>query len=141
MRRLRHGPVITLRTLLPALLLGAALPAAAQESSEAPPPGLHQRTTTAIVYGNEACPKGEEGEVVICGRRPEGDRYRIPKELRNEGDPPSEVSWGARTELLEEAGRVNLPGSCSVVGSNGQTGCQRQFVDQWYNERRARRLK
>ncbi len=109
-----------------------AAPLAAQE----PPP---ERTTNVVVYGNEACPKAEEGEVVVCARRPEGDRYRIPKELRNEGDPLSEVAWGARTELLEEAARSNLPGSCSVVGSNGQSGCQRQLVDQWYKDRRARR--
>ncbi len=115
--------------LLACLLLAA--PASAQEPS--------QRTTTIVVYGNEACPTAADGEVVVCARRPEGDRYRIPKELRNEGAPPSEVAWGARTELLEEAGRSNLPGSCSVVGSNGQTGCQKQLVDQWYKDRRARR--
>jgi hypothetical protein len=132
--------VISAKTLLAAALLLAAVPAAAQDETHAPQGELAERTSTAIVYGDEACPKAEEDEIVICARRPEGDRYRIPKELRHKGDPLSETSWGARNELLEEAARANLPGSCSVVGSYGQSGCQRQFVDQWYNARRARRL-
>ena len=132
--------MISAKTLLAAALLLAAVPAAAQDETHAPQNELAERTSTAIVYGDEACPKAEEDEIVICARRPEGDRYRIPKELRHKGDPLSETSWGARNELLEEAARANLPGSCSVVGSYGQSGCQRQFVDQWYNARRARRL-
>jgi hypothetical protein len=124
--------VTLLPKLLAACLLAAAAPVLAQD--------LPQRTTTAVVYGEEACPKAQDGEIVVCARRPERDRYRIPKELRGKGDPLSETSWGARNELLEEAARVNLPGSCSVVGSYGQSGCQRQLVDQWYNERRARRI-
>jgi hypothetical protein len=127
--------VIPFRTLAAAGLLALALPAAAQDAEV----DLPDRTTTAVVYGEEACPKAEEGEIVVCARRPEGDRYRIPKELRGKGDPPSETSWGSRNELLEEAARVNLPGSCSVVGSYGQSGCQRQFVDQWYKDMRGKR--
>jgi hypothetical protein len=132
--------VISAKTLFAAALFLAAVPAAAQEETGAPQTELAERTSTSIVYGDEACPKAQEDEIVVCARRPERDRYRIPKELRNKGDPPSETSWGARNELLEEAARANLPGSCSVVGSYGQSGCQRQFVDQWYNARRARRL-
>jgi hypothetical protein len=119
-------------SILIASLFGLAAPAHAQE----PPP---ERTSSVVVYGDDPCPKASEEEIVVCARRPESDRYRIPKDLRNAGDPPSEVAWGARTELLEDAARTNLPGSCSVVGSNGQTGCQRQLVDQWYKDRRGRR--
>jgi hypothetical protein len=76
--------VIRFRTLAAAGLLAWAFPAAAQEAEA----DLPERTTTAVVYGEEACPKAEEGEIVVCARRPEGDRYRIPKELRGKGDPP-----------------------------------------------------
>jgi hypothetical protein len=123
--------MISVRTLL-AAAFAFATPALAQE-----PP---KRATTALVYGEEACPKPtDEEEIVVCARRPERERYRIPKELRGEGDPLSETAWGSRNELLEEAARVNLPGSCSTVGSYGQSGCQRQFVDQWYKEMRGKR--
>lgn len=123
--------MICRRTLLAVLVVFPA-PTLAQEPPE--------RTTTAGVYGEEACPKpADEEEIVVCARRPERERYRIPKELRGKGKPLSEIAWGSRNELLEEAARVNLPGSCSTVGSYGQSGCQRQFVDQWYKEMRGKR--
>ena len=119
-----------MRKLLSAVLLVAPAPAAAAEAPE--------RTTSAIVYGDDPCPAAADGEIVVCARRPEGDRYRIPKDLRNDGDPPSEVAWGSRNQLLEEAGRANLPGSCNPIGTYGQSGCQQKIIDQWYQERRAR---
>ena len=116
------------------LLLAVAF--AAQPAAGEPP----ARTSTAIVYGDEPCPEADDPEeVVVCARRPESDRYRIPKELRDEGKPPSETSWGSRVQMLEEAGRSQIPGSCSPVGSNGQTGCRQQMLDAWYEERGARR--
>jgi hypothetical protein len=125
--------VIAPRTIL-AVLLALSASVLAQEPPE--------RTTTAVVYGDEACPKpSDEEEIVVCARRPERERYRIPKELRGKGEPLSETSWGSRNELLEEAARVNLPGSCSTVGSYGQSGCQRQFVDQWYKDMRGKRAR
>src|SRR5207302_9162497 len=30
-----------------------------------------------IVYGNDPCPRSTEDQVVVCARRPEGERYRI----------------------------------------------------------------
>ena len=118
--------------LLPLALLGLAVsaPAAAQ------PP---EKTTSAIVYGDEECPKGSEGEIVVCGRRDESERYRIPKELREDRTKrPSEVAWGSRNRLLDDAARETMPGSCSVVGSYGQSGCRQQMLRQWGEERQAR---
>lgn len=116
------------RYLIAAGLLGAPLPAAAQPTER-----------TAIVYGNDPCPTGGESEIVVCARRPERERYRIPRELRGEGEPLSETSWGARTRTVDDAGREQLPGSCSTVGSYGQTGCRQRLLDQWYDERAEKR--
>ena len=118
--------------LLPLALLPLlyAAPAAAQ------PP---EKTTSAIVYGDEECPKGREGEIVVCGRRDESERYRIPKELREDKTKrPDEVAWGARNRLLDDAARDTMPGSCSVVGSYGQSGCRQQMLRQWGEERMER---
>jgi hypothetical protein len=119
------------RFLLPALLL---LPASGVADAAGPP----QRTATVTVYGDDPCPKPKDDEIVVCARKPERERYRIPKELRHEGEDLSEQSWGARTEALEEANRATMPGGCSTVGTYGQTGCTQQMLRQWYAERRAR---
>ncbi|MEA3038154.1 MAG: hypothetical protein QOE79_667 [Sphingomonadales bacterium] len=119
------------RLLLPALLL---LPAGGAAVAAGPP----QRTAAVTVYGDDPCPKSTDDEIVVCARKPERERYRIPKELRHENEDLSEQSWGARTEALEEANRATMPGGCSTVGSYGQTGCRQQMLRQWYAERRAR---
>lgn len=118
-----------------ALLL--ALTLVLQDAQAGEPP---ERSVTAIVYGDDPCPEAkDEEEIVVCARRPDSERYRIPKELRNVGDPLSETAWGARAETLDDASRSNLPGSCTTVGTYGQTGCRRQQLDDWYEERRSRR--
>ncbi|HST36791.1 MAG TPA: hypothetical protein VLK25_09210, partial [Allosphingosinicella sp.] len=77
-----------------------------------------------------------ENEVVVCARRPEEERYRIPAPVRRPSHP--EQSWASRVESLEEASRDSRPNSCSVVGTYGQTGCTAALIRQWYAERRAR---
>jgi len=120
-----------LRPVLSAFLFLSAVapgvPAAAAGSS---------RTINITVYGNDPCPSGSDDEIVVCGRRPENERYRIPKELRHKGDDPSEVSWSSRVAGLEDAQRSTRPDSCSPVGSWGQTGCFAQMIQQWRAARR-----
>lgn len=106
-------------------------PAYAQNSE---PPG---RTTSLVVYGDDACPPSTEDEIVVCARRPEEERYRIPKALRRNKDERGEMAWGARATELEETSRFTRPGSCSVVGSFGQTGCFDQMIRNWRLDRRA----
>ena len=117
---------------LPLILLLLSTGALAEQ------PGPPQRASSVTVYGDDPCPKSQgDNDVVVCARKPERERYRIPKELRHEGEDLSEQSWGARTEALEEANRATMPGGCSTVGSYGQTGCTQQMLRQWYAARRA----
>jgi hypothetical protein len=118
-----------------AALLLLALAAPAQADDPDPPPG---RTINLVVYGEDPCPQSTGEEIVVCARRPESERYRIPKSLRNR-DQRGEASWGSRSEALDEASRPSMPGSCSVVGSYGQSGCFQQMMNQWFKERRSRR--
>lgn len=115
------------------LLSGAPVPA------ETAPPPETIRTTT--VFGDDPCPRASAGEIVVCGRLPESERYRIPKQLRKkprEDSGPS-ASWGSRVQTLEEAQRFTLPNSCTAVGSGGQTGCTQAMLRQWFLERQAQR--
>ena len=124
---------MTFRRLLMLMLLPlAALPAAAEE----PVRQIH-----ITVYGEERCPTPRDDEIVVCARRPEEERYRVPPNLRQRPDRPAETSWQARNEALEEDARTMRPNSCSVVGTGGQGGCTNAMVRQWYAERRGRRTR
>lgn len=120
-----------LSTFVPLLLAVAPAPAPAAE----PVRQIH-----LTVYGEDRCPEPESDEdVVVCARRPEEERYRVPPALRERRDRPAETSWQARNEVLEEDARTMRPDSCTVVGSGGQGGCANALVRQWYAERRGRR--
>jgi hypothetical protein len=90
------------------------------------------------IYGEDACPEPEGDEIVVCARRPEEERYRIPPRLRERPERRVEASWGARVEAMEDATRFTRPNSCSVVGSNGQTGCTAAMIRDWFASRRGR---
>ena len=115
-----------------ALLL--ALVALVQAPQVADPP---ERESSVIVYGDDPCPQPQaDDEIVVCARRPEEERYRIPEPLRRADRPPV-TSWTSQVAALEEAQRETRPDGCSVVGSFGQTGCTQEMLRRWRAERRA----
>lgn len=95
-----------------------------------------EKITNLVVYGNDPCPKSEGDEIVVCARRPESERYRIPRKLREKPQPAGGPGWGSQVATMEEVQRQNLPNSCSVLGSNGFTGCTAKMLEQWFAERR-----
>lgn len=99
--------------------------------------GPPERQITLVIYGEDRCPESTESEVVVCARRPEEERYRIPPRLRR-GNQPVEQAWSSRVESLDETARDSRPNSCSVVGTYGFTGCSQQMIQQWMASRRAR---
>jgi hypothetical protein len=106
------------------LAAALALPAAAEAQ------GGTDRIARVVIYGNDRCPTASTGEnIVICARRPESERYRIPREIRDRepSDDPENISWAERAQSLEYMGRTG-PQSCSVVGPGGFTGCWTQLV-------------
>jgi hypothetical protein len=116
---------------LPILLAGLAAIAAPAAAEPA------ERSSTVIVYGDDRCPESTNDEVVVCARRPEGERYRIPKELREKQRLPGGIAWGSQVSQLEQETRFTRPNGCSAVGSFGATGCFAQAIRQWAAERRA----
>ena len=112
----------------------AFIPAAAQIAD--PDPGIAaERIVRVTVYGNEPCPVATGDEIVICARRPDNERYRIPEPLRDEAvDDPEGVSWAARAQSLERVGETGIQ-SCSTVGPAGHTGCLMELIRAARNER------
>lgn len=81
-----------------------------------------------VLYGNERCPTNAAGEeIVVCSRRPAGEQFRIPKELRNFEVTPQNENWAVREAANRDVGSVGV-GSCSTVGAGGQIGCNTRFV-------------
>jgi hypothetical protein len=115
--------------------------AVASAAALVPAPAVAQqqeRIRRLVVYGADPCPRATGGdEIVVCARRPETERYRIPKELRDSAtaDDPESTSWAVRAESLEYVGRTGIQ-SCSTVGPGGVTGCWNELVRAWRQDRR-----
>ena len=104
------------------------------EAQQSAPP---ERMSFLVTFGAEQCPKADGDEIIVCAAQPEGDRYRIPKPLREEdASNIAGGSWTSAVESLDSYARAILPNSCSVNGSNGFTGCLQKALQIWQAERR-----
>lgn len=113
---------------IPLSLLFAAGFAFAQDA-EAPAIGPQdsEKVKQVFVYGEDPCPPSVGDEIVVCARMPDGDRYRIPKELRTDPNSPAVQSWANRARSIEYVGATGID-SCSPTGSGGFTGCFTQIA-------------
>ncbi|WP_231862637.1 hypothetical protein [Sphingorhabdus sp. M41] len=114
-----------------AALSGAGLlvfPAQAQDQ-----PG--DRVNQLVIYGDDPCPQSSEDEIVVCARKDEGERYRIPETLRSGslGDAKNQA-WSERVRSYEYVGKSGTS-SCSPTGAGGFTGCTQALLSQAYAEK------
>jgi hypothetical protein len=123
-----------MKRLVPLILAaGAAVSFGAMPASGQSDSGP-RRVSQLIVYGSDPCPQSTPEEIVVCARRPEDDRYRIPEPLRGSGRV-TEQSWAANARSLEMVGRTGIQ-SCSTVGPGGFTGCWNEMMRQAREDRR-----
>ena len=98
----------------------AAVPAAAQDGG--------YRSRTVVVFGEDPCPKASNpDEIIVCARRPEEERYRIPKDIR-EADKAAQIARedqvaANRAAIVSGRTAATGIGSCSTAGAGGITGC------------------
>lgn len=105
------------------------------QSSEPPP-----KTSVLFTFGDEPCPEAQGDEIIVCAQQPESERYRVPKELREESKddaPAGAGSWASRVEDYDNVARTTRPNSCSPVGSYGFSGCAALALRQWFEARRS----
>jgi hypothetical protein len=88
-----------------------------------------------IVYGNDPCPRSTDDQVVVCARRPEAERYRIPEKLRPSGTRQQTEAWANKARVLETVGNTGT-NSCSPVGPGGFTGCLTQVIKEARSQQR-----
>lgn len=113
--------------------------ACAGVSTLAPLPALAQtQDRFIIIYGNDRCPSSGGQEIVVCVRKPETERYRIPQELRDSDISPNNVSWAARARSVEFVGQSGTQ-SCSGSGSGGWTGCMQKMIAEAHAARQAQK--
>lgn len=120
------------------ILMSAAAAALAGGVAALPAPALAQsgpNIAEIIVYGNDPCPRSTEDQVVVCARRPEAERYRLPPNMRPSGTPQQMQSWAVRSKSLETAGATGI-NSCSPVGPAGYTGCLEKVIKEARGERK-----
>lgn len=92
-----------------------------------------ERVNQLIVYGDDPCPASTDNEITVCARKPESERYRIPKPLRGV-DSPQARAWTDRVEAYETVGSFGTL-SCSPVGAGGSLGCTQDLIDKAYAEK------
>ena len=91
------------------------------------------RVSEIIVYGNDPCPRSADDEVVVCARKPEAERYRIPENMRSSGPRQTREAWANKARQFETVVATGI-NSCSPVGPAGFTGCLKQVIDQAKSE-------
>lgn len=100
-----------------------------------PLPALAQsRQAEVIVYGTDPCPRSTDDQIVVCTRRPETERFRLPKNMRPSGTRQVRNSWVNRSKVFSNQGAIG-PMSCSAVGPAGYTGCALQEINQAAQQR------
>jgi hypothetical protein len=120
--------------LMITLAAGTAM-AAGLTAIPAPAEAQSGNVAEIVVYGNDPCPRSTDDQVVVCARRPEAERYRIPEKLRPSGTRQQTEAWGNKARALETVGSTGT-NSCSPVGPGGFTGCLTQVIKQARQESR-----
>ncbi|HYX47887.1 MAG TPA: hypothetical protein VE820_13845 [Sphingomicrobium sp.] len=118
--------------------MSAAALAVAGGYAALPEPAIAQAAPNVaeiIVYGTDPCPRSTEDQVVVCARRPEAERFRIPPNMRQSGTPQQMESWAVRSKNLETVGATGI-NSCSPVGPAGYTGCLTKVIKEARGERK-----
>ena len=122
---------------LPFLAAGAAVLATAALLPAAPAAAQKREISEIEVFGTDPCPRSTDDQVVVCARKPESERFRIPEKLREGGTLQQRQSWANRATAIETYGRTGI-NSCSPVGPGGWTGCTQQLINQSFKESRER---
>lgn len=81
------------------------------------------RELTRVAPRRNNCAAGKSGdEIVVCGRRRDNLRYRLPPSAPTPGTRAAQSVHGERF-ALQQYRTEGGSGSCSTVGPNGAMGC------------------
>lgn len=137
---MKFGSVVALNLAVISMIITSPIALAQQEARQPDPEQEISypddvKVNIVPIYGNDPCPESSADEIVVCPEYAEGDRYRVPKLLRNNPNDPENQSWNARATGLRTLGASGT-NSCSPSGAGGFTGCIQSLIDSAYAERR-----
>ena len=116
------------------MLAGATVLVAGVAAIETPA-AAQSNVSEIIVFGTDPCPRSTDDQVVVCARKPESERYRIPERLRSTGSRQAREAWANKARALETVGNTGI-NSCSPVGPGGFTGCLTRVIREARQESR-----
>ena len=116
------------------MIAGAAVLVSGLAALETPA-AAQASVSEIIVFGTDPCPRSTDDQVVVCARKPESERYRIPEVLRSTGSVQAREAWANKAKVLETVGATGT-NSCSPVGPGGFTGCLTRVIREAREERR-----
>lgn len=116
------------------MLAGAAVMLSGAAALETPA-AAQNSVSEIIVFGVDPCPRSTDDQVVVCARKPESERYRIPERLRSTGSVQAREAWANKAKALETVGATGI-NSCSPVGPGGFTGCLTRVIKEARQESR-----
>ncbi len=106
----------------------AAAPAAAQSADR-----------IIDIYGNDKCPSSGGQDIVVCRRHDETERYRIPKNLREQAPAP-QAAGNTGLAAMNSTGATGVQvNSCSTIGAGVAAGCLKQEADAWKADQNAQK--
>lgn len=123
------------RHSIAAVLSMMALPVALVVSPAVSAQDAGERVNQLIIYGDDPCPPSTDGEITVCARKSESERFRIPAPLRESGDLQKNEAWNNKVLAYETVGSAGTQ-SCSPVGAGGWTGCANRLISNAYAEKR-----
>jgi hypothetical protein len=115
-----------MRSTIPAALAVLASLAPVSADAQSRVDRQRQDVRRVIVFGNDPCPRGT-GEIVVCARRPESERYRV-RQTTPDPEAPAVRSNLDRDQESREAAATGI-GSCSPSGPGGASGCLQQQIN------------
>jgi hypothetical protein len=121
------------RQLVHMLLVGLAVPAAAQVPEQEPGDAVSRLNTKPFSL---TCPERKPGDdIVVCGRRRQYSPYRLPPPREQRFDPRAGVASVSRERNKLMEGELGGLGSCTNIGPGGMTGCHEKGVQRSRQQR------
>lgn len=118
-----RGPIFRFLPLIWLLPLAFPAAATAQEGADDRAADRYRELTTVAPRQRCAAGGAAGDEIIVCGRRRDNLRYRLPPSRPVPGTR-ADQSVGGERFALQQYRSEGGSGSCSTVGPNGSSGCR-----------------